>query len=485
MLYYCTSNYIILYLYWYLCEKGIYLTKKQYLILLALGFGGLLSALNTTMFNVALPIMMEVFNASLSSVQWLTSGYMLAAGIIVPAAAFLGERFGYKRVFCIALMGIFGVSIFGAFAWCIEVLIVARFIFGFTGGLLSPLSLAMLYRYMPSSQQTLAASVWSMTAMVGAVLSTCLSGFILSIASWRFLLLFNVPFALIAVLLCIKVLPSDQTGNTVRMDGPGFVQTSIASFMLLFAFSNLSNWGMSVKLTVCIVVGLIFLLLYYLHSRKTETPLLNLAVLKYKRYCAAFISSGVNVIAIYMVAFLMPLFLQIGMGVSPAVTGLVMLPGSIVSIIAMPIAAKLYAKIGEKLVAVMGVVTIFVGSIPFILATPETPILLLTSVQCVRCFGLAMVNLVSTNAQMSAVPPELSGHASALTNWSHQMLNALTVALAGSIAELRVAHISGAEGGNLALAYTSTTNLMMLASCVLLMLMIPIALKFYRNKNEC
>ena len=96
MLYYCTSNYIILYPYWYLCEKGIYLTKKQYLILLALGFGGLLSALNTTMFNVALPIMMEVFNASLSSVQWLTSGYMLAAGIIVPAAAFLGERFGYK-----------------------------------------------------------------------------------------------------------------------------------------------------------------------------------------------------------------------------------------------------------------------------------------------------------------------------------------------------------------------------------------------------
>ena len=280
-------------------------------------------------------------------------------------------------------------------------------------------------------------------------------------------------------------LPSDQTGNVVRMDGPGFVQTSIASFMLLFAFSNLSNWGMSVKLVGCIVVGLIFLLVYYLHSCKTEVPLLNLAVLKYRRYCAAFISSGVNIIAIYMVTFLMPLFLQIGMGVSPAVTGLVMLPGSIVSIVAMPIASKLYSKIGEKLVAVCGVMVICVGSVPFILATPETSILLLASVQCVRCFGLSMVNLVSTNAQMSAVPPELSGHASALTNWSHQMLNALTVALAGSVAEMRIAHISGEAGGSLALAYTSTTNLMMFSSCVLLALMIPIALKFYRNKSEC
>ena len=460
------------------------MTKKHYLILLALGFGGLLSSLNTTMFNVALPIMMKVFDASLSSVQWLTSGYMLAAGIIVPTAAFLGERFGYKKIFCVALFGVLCISIIGAAAWNIEVLIIARIVFGLTGGLLSPLSLAMLYRYMPAGQQTLAASVWSMTAMVGAVLSTCLSGFILSIASWRFLLLFNVPFAIIALFLCIKVLPQDNSCNVTRMDGRGFILTSIASFMLLFAFSNLSSWGMGAKLVIFLAAGVGLLLLYYVHSRKTEIPMLNLAVLKYKRYCAAFIASGVNVIAIYMVTFLMPLFLQSGMGVSPAVTGLVMLPGSLVSIVAMPIASKLYTKIGEKLVAACGVLVIFAGSIPFILATPETSVLLLASVQCVRCFGLSMVNLVSTNAAMSAVPPELSGHASALTNWSHQLLNALTVALAGSVAEIRIAQLSAA-GESIAYAYTSTTNVMMLASCILLALMIPVALKFYRNKNEC
>ena len=382
-----------------------------------------------------------------------------------------------------ALFGVLCVSIVGASAWCIEVLIVVRFVFGLTGGLLSPMSLAMLYRFMPASQQTMAASVWSMTSMVGAVLSTCLSGFILSVASWRFLLLFNVPFAIIALLLCMKVLPNKQNDKVVKLDSRGFVLTSIASFMLLFAFSNLSTWGMSTKLAICIVCGVVLLAVYYLHSRKTEEPMLNLAVLKYKRYLAAFIASGVNVIAIYMITFLMPLFLQSGLGVSPAVTGLVMLPGSLMSIIIMPIATKLYAKIGEKLVAVSGVLTICIGSIPFILATPDTSILLITIAQCVRCCGLAMVNLVSTNAQMSAVPPELSGHASSLTNWSHQMLNALTVALAGSIAEMRIAQVSA--GGGIAFAYTSTTNLLMSVSCVLLMLMIPVALKYYRGKKEC
>ena len=311
------------------------MNKQQYLLLLALGLGALLSALNGTMFNVALPDMMKVFETSLSSVQWLTSGYMLAAGIIVPAAAFLGERFGYKKIFCAALFGILSISILGACAWCIEVLIIARLAFGLTGGLLSPLSLAMLYRYMPVSQQTMAASVWSMTAMMGGILSTCLSGFILSVASWRFLLLFNVPFAIFALLLCIKVLPKATDYKESKMDAKGFALTSVASFVLLFAFSNLSSWGASAKLMVCIVFGVLLLILYYLHSKKIEQPLLNLSILKYKRYLAAFIASDVNIIAIYMITFLLPLFLKTGLGVSPAVTGLVMLTGSLVSLVAL------------------------------------------------------------------------------------------------------------------------------------------------------
>ena len=460
------------------------MTKQHYLIIFALGLGALIGSLNITMFNVALPVMMEVFGASLSGVQWLTSGYMLAAGMIVPAAAFLGDRFGYKKIFCASLFGILFVSIVGACAWCIEVLIIARFAFGVTGGLLGPLSLAMLYRYMPVSQQTMAASIWSMTAMLGGVLSTCVSGFILVIANWRFLLLFNIPFVIVALLLCIKVLPNETMENIVQLDAKGLAITSIASFVLLFAFSSLSTWGMSAKLFLFVGSGLVLLIVYYWHSKKTDNPMLNLSVLKYKRYAAAFVSSSVNVIALYMVTFLLPLFFQSGLGLSPAVTGIVMMPGAIVSLIVMPIAGKIYSRIGEKMVAVLGVLIITAGSIPFMLATPDTSIVLITLAQCVRYAGLAMVNLVSTNAQMSAIPPELSGHASALTNWANQMINALTVALAGSIVELRVAYISSQAGASLAYAYTSTTNLMLTASCILLAFMIPVALKFYRNKNE-
>ena len=102
-------------------------TKKTTLILLALGLSTLIGSLNTMIFNVALPTMVTYFNAPLSTVQWLTSGYMLAAGMIIPAAGYLGDRFGYKRLLTVILLSILALSLAGAFAWCIEVLIVIRF----------------------------------------------------------------------------------------------------------------------------------------------------------------------------------------------------------------------------------------------------------------------------------------------------------------------------------------------------------------------
>ena len=97
----------------------------------------------------------------------------------------------------------------------------------------------------------------------------------------------------------------------------------------------------------------------------------------------------------------------------------------------------------------------------------------------VRCCGMGSINLVSTNAQMSDIPPELSGYASSLTNWLQQILNAMTVGIAGNIADLRIQQLGSANPDAMALAYTSTTNLMMMASCLMLMAIVPIAMKYF------
>lgn len=104
------------------------MTKQNLsLITLTLGLGALIGTLNITMFNVALPIMMTYFDTTLATVQWLTSGYMLAAGMIIPAAGFFGNHFGYKKTFCFIVTSVLALSIVGSFAWCIEALIVIVF----------------------------------------------------------------------------------------------------------------------------------------------------------------------------------------------------------------------------------------------------------------------------------------------------------------------------------------------------------------------
>lgn len=458
--------------------------KNAMLIVVALGLGALIGTMNMTMFNVALPTIMEVFHTSLAEVQWLTSGYMLAAGMIIPAAGFLGDRIGYKKLFCGILAFLLILSVVGAFAWCIEFLIVIRFLFGMTGGLLQPLALAMMYRFLPASQQTMAVSIWSMVGMIGAILPTCLTGVILAVADWRFLLLFNVPLVIIAILVCLKTLPADQNTAETKLDFSGMFLTSMGSMLLLIAFSNIASWGVSVQLIISILAGLTLLAVYVGKSIHRDDAMLNLGVLKYRRYTAAYIASSINAVATYMIVFLMPLFLQSGLGVSPLATGLLMLPGSIVSLIVMPILGIVYPKLGEKLMALLGIVIIVLGSVPFMLAVPTTPVLFVVIGLCVRSVGLAALNLVAMNAQMSDIPPELSGHASSLTNWTHQMLNALTVGVASSIAAIFMAHQGMETADAAAWAYTSTMNLMISVACMLFVCVIPIALKFFRSKKE-
>lgn len=453
-------------------------------ILLALGLGALVGCLNMMIFNVALPTMATVFDAPLSKVQWLTSGYMLAAGMMIPAVGYLGDRFGYKRLYLFILTTVLICSIVGVFAWCIEFLIVVRFITGLTCGMMASLSLAMMYRYLPVSQHTNAATVWGMANMLGAILPTVLTGLILSVADWRFLLLFTVPFLLLNLIVCLRILPADTISQKSKLDFVGLFLLGFGSFALLFAFSNLSKWGFSTKFFLILTIGAIAIIVYCMQNKNNPQAVLNLSVFHHKRYVAAFIAFGFNTMAVCIVAFLMPLFLQNGLGVTPLMTGMIMLPASIISTLTMPIAGKFYNKVGEKNLAVIGLSIVIVGSLPFLVATPETAVFLVIVIQMIRNCGMSIFNLVSTNAQMSAIPVELSGHASAMTSWFGQMVNALMVGIASNVIDMRIAATGAVTTEEIAWAYTSSTNMIVAVSCAALLCVIPIALKFFRSKAE-
>lgn len=480
----CLNCYHYIYTVYNHLKEGILLPKqKSFSAILVLSIGALIGAMNITMFNVAMPMMMTHFNASVSTVQWLSSGYLLATGIITPAAGYLGDRFGYNRVFNLTTLFVLLLSVAGTFSWCIESLIVVRFLFGLTAGLLAPLTMAMLYQAVPPAQQTQAVSFWGMATMLGGAMPPCISGAILNYADWRFLLLINVPLALLALALSLRSLPKSSINKEAKLDVSGLALTSAGSLILLIAFSNLASLGFSPLFFVVAAVGAACLILYVVKSLKRHDALLNLSILKYPRYTAAFIADGITIIAMYMVTFVMPLFLQNALNLSPMVTGTIMLPGALCTIIAMPLAGVINTKLGERILAVTGVLCLVIGAVPFLHMTPAIPIVLVVVGMCVRSVGIGFMNLLTTNTQMSAVPQSLSGHASALTNWMRQMVGALITSIASNIVGLRLARAGAVTAEQTAGAYTATTSFLMTISVILTLLILPIALKYFRGRK--
>ena len=458
--------------------------KNSLAIILILSLATLIGCMNMTIFNVAMPALMEYFDTDVITIQWLASGFTLAAGVITPIVGFLGDKFSYKKTLLMVTAVVLVLSVVGVFSWCIEVLIVVRVLFGFSAGMLMPLSLAMLYQSVPRQDQAKAAGIWGTANVVGGTIPSVLSGFIVTYFTWHVLLLFMVPLAAILLISGIKYLPADEVNGNMKLDGTGFVLTTVGSFILLFSFSSLATWGFSTQFIVLTLIGFVCMGIYIKKSWNREDAMLNLAVLKYPRYVAALIADCMNIIGLYMISFVMPLFLQKGLGISAALTGVILLPPSLLVIAAMPLATKVLTTRGEKTLAITGIIILVIGSSAFLKVDPKMSIAMVIIAMSVRCFGMAFLNLMTTNTCMASVPQELSGHASALTNWVRQMVSALIVSVASTIISIRLVLNNAQTVEEVAAVYISSTELLYIVSCTALIAIIPLALKYFRGKNE-
>lgn len=453
-------------------------------IILTLGLGTLIGTMNTTLFNVALPALMATFHADVATVQWLSSGYMLAAGVVTPAAAFFGGRFGYKKLLQLLVFVALLLSVIGGFCWNIEGLILVRILFGMSAGLLMPVTMAMLYQSVPVHKQATAAGFWGTANILGGALPTVLSGAIISFASWHWLFWVMVPVCLIMLVCSAKFLPADKSIAQTTLDKSGFVLTAVGSFILLYSFSNLSSWGFTAKFFGFTALGLLILGVYVKKSWGHSEAMLNLEVLKYPRYVAAVLFDATGVVAMYMITFMMPLFLQNGLGYSAVMTGTIMLPCVVFSILVMPIATKILNTNGEKMLAFVGIAILVAGSLIFVHPWYGMPIALLITGLCIRSLGLGCMNLLNTNASMAAVPKELSGHASSLFNWQKQLVGALTTSIASNIVSIRIIASHAVTTEEISAVYLSSTGLLITVSCILLIALLPVAFKFFRGKDE-
>jgi EmrB/QacA subfamily drug resistance transporter len=406
-------------------------------VLVAL-IGAFMSILDTSIVNVAIPTIMNVFNVGTSEVQWVSTIYMLALGVVVPFSGWLGDRIGFKRLYILS-MGVFVVgSLFCSLSWSMNSLIFARVIQAVGGGMIMPTTMAMMFRMVPKTQFGSAMGIFGIALLVAPAVGPTLGGYLVEYVDWRWIFTINLPVGAIGILLSLFVLPEFQSKHPGKLDIAGGLTSAGGLFCLLLALTKGADWGWGAEPTVLLFVVSFFLFVLFIYLELTsENPLLDLSVFKYRSFTMANLMVIVTNIVMFSGLFFLPLFLQSFRGLGAMETGMLMMPGALVSGLMMPVSGRLFDKVGPRPLALTGVVLLMFITWLFHflnLATATATIVLWT---VMRGFVMPLTMMPAQTAAMVEIPTHLVGRASAITNIIQRVSSSFGIAVLTAILTTR------------------------------------------------
>ncbi|WP_054697192.1 DHA2 family efflux MFS transporter permease subunit [Syntrophomonas palmitatica] len=408
--------------------------KLNFAILPVIIIGTFMSVMDGTIVNVSLPKMISVFNSSTTDAQWIVTAYMLTLGIVMPISGYLGDRFGYKRVYSAALL----VFVIGSFlcgaAWSINSIIAFRVLQAMGGGIMQPLGMAILYQNYPRERMGMVLGLWGISMMLAPAIGPTLGGYLVDYLSWRFIFYVNVPVGILNLFMAKSRLKETPLIKGHSFDFVGIATSAIGFFSLLLAFSQGNRHGWTSPYIVFLFfVSVFFLTIFIYNELHHSEPVMDLRLFKNYVFSISIVVSSIISIGMFAVVFLMPLLLQSILGKSAVLTGLILLPAALASGIVMPLAGRIFDNYGARALVMGGLLCLVITTYMLHGFNDMTPVWVMIFWLVMRGFGMGFCFMPSTTAGMNTVPPHLVGRASALNNVIRQIASAFGIAMFTSI----------------------------------------------------
>ena len=403
--------------------------KKGYNTVVIAGvflLGAFICFLNSTFMNVALSDIMADLKISVSTVQWLSTGYMLATGIIIPFSAFLIDRFKNRTLFFISI-GMFTIGTFiGAFATNFPMLLAARLIQGLASGLIVPLMQTVFFSIFPIEKRGFAMGIVGIVIAFAPAIGPTLSGWIISKYPWRHLFYVTAPFAVIDLILGFFLLKNVTENKKVSFDIISFISSTLGFGALLFGFSNAGNysWG-DPNVYIPLIIGIVFLGIFIWRQLTMENPMLNLSVFKSTTFTFTTILVMIAYAAMISSELILPMYLENVRRETAFNTGLILMPGGIVMGVMNPITGKLFDKFGARYLSLSGLAILTIGTFGLAFLKPTTSIGYVTTLYCVRRLGVAMLMMPLTTSGLNSLNKNLYSHGNAANNTLRQVAGSI------------------------------------------------------------
>lgn len=395
--------------------------------------------MDSTVIATSLPAIAEDIGTSPVTLKLALTTYLVALAVFIPVSGWMADRFGAKRVFRLAI----GVFVIGSVACAISnsllAFVLARFLQGMGGAMMTPVGRLVLVRATPKNRLVSAMAWLTVPALVGPVVGPPLGGFITTYFSWHWIFLINVPIGLAGIHLSGRVLPEFEPQAEERLDVKGFVLSGLAASGLVFGLSVVSLPALPPAVGLATVAaGLAMGWLYARHARQAPQPILDLRLFSIRAFRAAIIGGSLFRIGAGAVPFLLPLMFQIGFGMTPFQSGMLTFSSALGAIAMKFIATATLRMAGFRLTlvlaALLGSVLIAANS----LFTPATSAAVIIVVLAAAGFFRSLF-FTSANALVFAeIGEREASQATAIAAASQQISIALGVAVGAGVLEATV-----------------------------------------------
>ncbi len=422
--------------------------QRKWLILSAVSLGSLMSTLDGSIVNIALPAIQQDFGIDLTTVEWVVVAYLLVLGSLLLPVGRLGEVQTFKRVY-LAGFAIFTVaSVLCGAAPNAGALVAFRLVQAVGAAMIMAMGPAIITRTFPAGERGRALGLNGMSVSLGLTLGPVLGGILTQAASWRAIFLINVPIGILAIVWAARVLPAETPGAGKTFDLRGAALSGGALFALLLALSEGQAWGWTSPATLGLVaVSIVLGAAFVMAERASAQPLIDLALFRIRPFTAGLASVVVAFCGIFTATFLLPFLLIQGAGYSPVETGLLLMSVPLSMALVAPFSGAASDRWGPSLPATTGMVLIVLGllSLTWLPADFTPPDLVWRLV--LLGVGNGMFMSPNSSAVLGSVPGGRVGTASGVLAQMRVTGQALGIALSAAVVATRLPVYLAGTGG--------------------------------------
>ncbi|MDP8922966.1 MAG: DHA2 family efflux MFS transporter permease subunit [Chloroflexota bacterium] len=393
--------------------------------LVVIVMGSFMVILDTTIVNVALPRIIQVFDSNVNQGQLILTGYMVALAVVMPATGYCSDTFGAKRTYLV-VVALFTIgSALCGLAPSMEGLVLFRVLQGLGGGMVMPLGMSILFQTTPPSERGTVMGIFGLPILVAPIIGPSLGGYLVEYVDWRPIFTLNIPIGILAVFLGAAILRETPHRGATRFDWPGFILASIgfSAAMVALEKAPVDGWA-APDVVVLLMVAAVAIPCWIVVELASDQPLLDLSVLGDRTFLVASLVTFVAMVAMFSSLFLLPLFLQNVRGLSALETGLLLMPQGIAAAVTMPIAGRLLDRFGPKRLIIPGILSLAFATwllTGLDIGTSDNTIRLALAI---RGVAMGLMMMPALTVAMDTIPPHQIARATALSNVLRQVFGA-------------------------------------------------------------